>query len=423
MNARVPRRPTAFLSVAREPWRGVATGPGEHKARRAEFRVKPGLVPGFRWFVLLRAAVLVALAGSSALAIDYLSPVPSFCSATSGCGKVQQSDWANLAGVPLPLLGLAAFTALFTLSLLPGKRRLLAASAAIVGAVLALTLLLVQAFVVGAFCYLCVTVDLAAIVAGVAGLFAIVKRAPVEDPLRDWAWAALAVLAVVGPFQWPRLRPAPDVPAPLAAYFVPGKINVIEFVDFECPFCRLLHPELKKVVAEYGSRVHFVRLDLPLQMHPNARGAAHAHVCASERGQGDAMADVLFATDNLEASGLLAAAKQVGLDENDFKRCLAAPETEAKVKKSESILRDNELLQGLPTTFVGTEMLVGAQDAVALRDAFEKAAAGSGMPAALSVALVGGIYVTLLAAAAGAVIVFGRTRRTDPQAPAPSASA
>lgn len=374
--------------------------------------------------MLLRAAVLVALAGSSALAIDYLSPVPSFCSASSGCGKVQQSDWANLAGVPLPLLGLAAFTALFTLSLLPGKRRLLAASAAIVGAVLAITLLLVQAFVVGAFCYLCVTVDLAAIVAGIAGLFAIRKSAPLTDPLRDWAWAGLAVLAVVGPFQWPRLRPAPDVPAPLAAYFVPGKINVIEFVDFECPFCRLLHPELKKVVAEYGTRVHFVRLDLPLQMHPNARGAARAHVCATEAGRGDAIADLLFETENLEESGLLAAAKQVGLDEGEFKRCLAAPETEAKVKKSESILRDAELLQGLPTTFVGTEMLVGAQDAVALRDAFDKAARG-GVPAELSVALVGGLYVTLLAAAAGAVIFFGRTRRNDPaaQAPAPTTSA
>ena len=139
---------------------------------------------------------------------------------------------------------------------------------------------------------------------------------------------------------WPSMRPAPDVPPALAAYYVRGKINVIEFVDFECPFCRLLHPELKKVVAEYGSRVNFVRLDLPLEMHPNAPGAARAHVCASERGQGDAMADVLFDTDNLEASGLVAAAKQVGLDEAEFKRCLAAPETEAKVKQSERILRD-----------------------------------------------------------------------------------
>ena len=376
----------------------------------------------FPLFVLLRAAVIVALAGSSALTIDYLSPVPSFCSASSGCGRVQQSAWAYLgnSGLPLPALGLAAFTALFTLSLLPGKRRKLAASVAIVGGVIGFGLLCVQAFVVRAFCYLCVTVDVSAIVAGVAGAFAIVTRAPLPpdpdsvppkpstapvEPLRDWAWAALAALAVIGPLVWPSARPAPDVPRSIAAYYVRGKINVVEFVDFECPFCRLLHPELKSVLAEYGSRVNFVRLDLPLDMHPHARGAARAHVCANEHGKGDAIADLLFETENLEESGLLEAGKKVGLDEAELKRCLAAPETEAKVKKSESVLRDTGLLQGLPTTFVGPEMLVGAQDAIALRDAFEKAASGAerGVPAAL--------YIALLLIGAGAVIFFGRELR------------
>jgi hypothetical protein len=75
-------------------------------------------------------------------------------------------------------------------------------------------------------------------------------------------------------------------------------------------------------------------------------------------------------------------------------------------------LRDAELLQGLPTTFVGSEMLVGAQDAIALRDAFEKAATGAerGIPAAL--------YVTLLLAGAGGLVFFGRTRRPASSAPA-----
>ena len=118
--------------------------------------------------MLLRIAALVALAGSSALTIDSLSPVPSFCSASSGCGKVQQSDWADLGGVPLPVIGLAAFTALFTLSLLPGKRRKLAASVAIAGAVLALVLLLVQRSWWGLLLVVR-DVDSAAIVAGVAG--------------------------------------------------------------------------------------------------------------------------------------------------------------------------------------------------------------------------------------------------------------
>jgi predicted DsbA family dithiol-disulfide isomerase/uncharacterized membrane protein len=381
------------------------------------------------WFVVLRTAALVALLGSSALTIDYLSPIPSFCGAESGCGIVQQSGWGYLgeAGIPLPALGLAAFTALFTLSLLPGGRRRMAAPVAILGGLVGLALLIVQSFVLHTFCSLCVAVDAAAIAAAVAGVFVLKTTRPdppeasgsaesgvlgaPPEPLRDHAWGALAALAVIGPLVWPSFRPSPDVPPAIAAHFVRGKINVVEFVDFECPFCRIFHPELKAVVAEYGSRVNFVRLDLPLAMHPQARGAAKAHLCAVERGRGDNMADVLFEAEDLGKPGLLEAARKVGLDAAEFERCLAAPATEAKLAKTERILRDAGLMQGLPTTFVGAKMLVGAQEQVTLRDAFEKAATGSegGVP--------GTLYTAVFLLAAGAVVWFGRTTRAAPEAP------
>ncbi|HEY3495233.1 MAG TPA: DsbA family protein [Polyangiaceae bacterium] len=377
----------------------------------------------FSWYALLRAAALVALLGSSALTIDYLSPIPSFCGVQSGCGTVRQSDWGYLgdAGIPLPALGLAAFTALFTLSLLPGGRRRLAGPAAILAGVLGAGLLAVQAFVIRAFCSLCLAVDGAAIVAGVIGVFILratkddprrgapgVSSVPpnaVPEPLHDWAWGGLAALAVIGPLVWPTLRPAPDVPREIAAHFVRGKINVVEFVDFQCPFCRLLHPEIKKLVAEYGARVNFVRLDLPLDMHPQARGAARAHLCAVAHQRGDAMADVLFEAEDLTEPGLVAAARKVGLDPGEFQRCLAAPETEKRLQKTERILRDTGLLQGLPTTFVGAQMLVGAQEEVTLRDAFEKAADGSegGVP--------GPLYFAVFAIGAALVVWFGRSSR------------
>lgn len=390
------------------------------------------------WFALLRSAVLVALLGSSALTIDYLSPIPSFCGVHSGCGTVQQSGWGYLgeAGIPLPALGLAAFTALFTLSLLPGARRRLAASAAILGGAIAIGLLALQTFVIHAFCWLCVGVDVAALLAAVAGVFVLGTANPaVEgavaspssgaastasapssagDPLRDWAWGTLAALAVIAPLLWPSLRPAPDVPREIAAHFVRGKINVVEFVDFECPFCRLFHPELKALVAEYGARVNFVRLDLPLDMHPLARGAARAHICAAARGKGDAIADVLFESEDLSEAGLVRAGQKVGLDQAEFEACLKAAATEKTLKKTERILRDAGLLQGLPTTFVGPRMLVGAQEAVTLRDAFERAARGEegGVP--------GPLYLALSIVAAGLVVWFGRARPEAAPLPKPT---
>ena len=373
---------------------------------------------------VVRAAALVALLGSSALTVDYLSPVPSFCGPTSGCGIIQNSGWGYLgaAHVPLPALGLVGFTALLTLSLLPGRRRISAAPIALIGGVIGAALLVVQKVKIGVFCSLCVTVDTAAIVAALAAavvLFGPEPKATASDlvrtgdgalrePLRDGAWITLGILAVTAPLLWPSLRPLPDAPKEIAAYYVRGKINVVEFVDFQCPFCRLFHPELKKVAAEYGDRVHLVRLDLPLQMHPLARDAARAHVCALAKGHGDAMANALFETEDLTRPGLLKAGVTVGLDEKELAACLDAPATEAAVAKTESILPKLGLLQGLPTTFIGPRMLVGAEEAPALRDAFDHAqeATERGVPAP--------IYVAVLLVAAGVTLWFGRERRAGP---------
>lgn len=359
--------------------------------------------------MLLRAAVLVALLGSSALVVDYLSPQPSFCGAGSGCSVVREDELSHLGplGVPLPAAGLMAFTALYTLSLLPGDRRRLAGTTAILAGLLGAALLYVQAFRIRTFCSLCTIVDVAAIVAAVAGAqyLAARSRGTVQhEPLRDGAWMALGALAVSAPLLWPSLRPAPPVPPAIAKYHVPGKINVVEFVDFQCPFCKLFHPRLKAIVGEYADRVHFVRLDLPLAMHPLARGAARAHVCAVGRGKGDAMADALFETNDLERAGLLAAGEKVGLDRAELERCLAAPETEAAVVRSERILPDAKLLEGLPTTFIGATMLVGTQEDATLRDAFDRAGSDT-MPGIPGVA-----FILLVGVAAVAIVWVGRDR-------------
>jgi protein-disulfide isomerase/uncharacterized membrane protein len=361
------------------------------------------------WMLVLRVAALVALLASAALAVDYLSANPAFCGAESGCGAVRRSGFGYLPGssIPVPVLGIAAFSVLFTLSLFESQRKLLSI-AALVGGVLGVLLLGVQAFVVGALCALCVVVDLAAVVAAVAGHFLYRSAEAVgHDPLTKPTWALLAFLVPAIPIAWAPLKPPPGVPPEVAAHFAAGKINVVEFVDFECPFCRMLHPVLKAVAAEYGDQVHFVRLDLPLASHPFARGAARAHVCGAELGKAEAMADALFESEDLSEEGLRATAQKVGLDKAQFERCLGAPSTEGRIKKTERILRDAGVWQGLPTTFVGEKMLVGAQDVAVFRDAFELAKRGesesTGVPAYA--------YAALVVLVLGVVIAKGRAQK------------
>ncbi len=362
------------------------------------------------WLLVLRMAALVALLVSGAMAVDYLSTTPAFCGAESGCGAVRRSGFGYLPGsaIPVPVLGIAAFSVLFTLSLFESQRKL-TALAALVAGVLGILLIGVQAFVVGALCALCLIVDLAAVVAAIAGHFLYRSaEAAGRDPLTKPTWALLAFLVPAIPIAWAPLRPPPGVPAEVAAHFVAGKINVVEFVDFECPFCRMLHPVLKEIAAEYGAQVHFVRLDLPLASHPFARGAARAHVCGAELGKADAMADALFESEDLSEAGLRATAEKLGLDKARFESCLAAPSTEARIKKTERILREAGVWQGLPTTFVGEKMLVGAQEPVVFRDAFEMAKRGDGGERGVPALA----YLAVVALVLGAVIAKGRTQKT-----------
>src|SRR5258706_8020742 len=123
--------------------------------------------------LIFRLAILVALGVSSALLIDYFRPLPAFCDVGSGCDKVRASGYGSVFGVPLPLLGVLGFALLMAVSLRKSEQahhftRILALVAGVSGVLLLLT----QALVVKVFCKLCIVVDSAAIVAGLAALVA-----------------------------------------------------------------------------------------------------------------------------------------------------------------------------------------------------------------------------------------------------------
>jgi protein-disulfide isomerase len=373
------------------------------------------------WLFITQLWVCVALAASAALYVHYLSPLDSgYCGPSSGCEAARRSGLGYFFGsryVSLPLFSLVAFGALLALSLrrpqlesLPGanqeERRgplralwqepsltLFAASGA--GAVLGLGLMGYQAFVLEQYCWLCMIVDVAALGSAFFAFLAArgVRQTgkPAASPLRAGAWLAVAALIVAGPLVWDAIKPAPPVPRAIAALYQPGKINVVEFADFECPYCRRLHALLGPLLAEYGDAVHFVRAHRPLMNHPHADHAARAAICAEAQGKGEAMANGLFEV-TLSVESITRLAESLRLDPIAFDRCLPSEATNAVLAHDASLLPDDEL-RGLPTTYIGNKQFVGVPTEAALRDALERArttpvAAPSGT---LYAALLGGL--------------------------------
>jgi uncharacterized membrane protein len=359
-------------------------------------------VPKVPWLVVLRVLSLVALAASAALLSEYLADSPSFCSAYSGCGVVRRSALAHVqlgeTYVPLPAFGVAGFAALFACSLF--SRRLTQVVAALGGAV-ALYLLYVQAFVIGHFCWLCVTTDVAALGAAGSALALGTGAAPSTPRLRPWAWLAFGALAIAAPLVWPLVKLGPPVPASVLAYYRPGKLNVVEFADFQCPACRRFAGILKAELAPYGDRVHFVRLNKPLASHVFAKGAAHAAVCAEAQGRGEPMAEALFEAEDLSSPSITRLAKELGLDEARFQSCLIDPATAARVERESALLVPPEL-EGLPTTYIGGKRLLGVQSAEAVADALARAERGEG-----NAGVSGYLYVSMVALLALGVLRAG----------------
>jgi predicted DsbA family dithiol-disulfide isomerase len=297
--------------------------------------------------------------------------------------------------IPVPLVGLLGFSLTLGVSLLGDwqTRRRLTLGLVSAGAFVAVGLMVAQGVFIGEYCFLCLIVDSAALVACAAAWFqraddwkrdANEELGNAKNPtgLRRAGWASLGGLVLLAPFAWPHVKPVAPVPEGVRAVYQAGKINVVEFADYQCPFCRRLHAQLEKLLSEYGERVHFVRLNMPLQSHPQARGAARAAVCAENQGKGEAMANHLFEAGDLSSAANKGAARKLGLDVDEFQACTRAPETDARIDRESKILRDSGF-QGLPTTFIGHSKIVGVRDDDVFREALASAAQGeepSGLP-------------------------------------------
>ena len=151
--------------------------------------------------------------------------------------------------------------------------------------------------------------------------------------------------------------PAPEI---IGARQFDDEALIVEFMDFECPFCRQQHRRLAEILSDYGEEVKVVYKHVPLRMHPHAREAARYACCADEQGRGKAMVDALFSRDRLTETTSQECAEQLGLDPTALQECLASERPDARLKEDGAAAKKAGV-RSLPTCYVGDQRFVGLQ--------------------------------------------------------------
>jgi protein-disulfide isomerase len=145
-------------------------------------------------------------------------------------------------------------------------------------------------------------------------------------------------------------------------------VTIVEFSDYECPYCVRAEETVKEVLATYPGKVRLVYRDYPLPMHAKAPKAAEAAHCAADQGKYWEMHDKLLANaQKLDVSDLKAHAREVGLDGGKFDQCLDSSE-KAKVVEGHKKAGEEAGVSGTPAFFINGRPLSGAQPL----DAFKK---------------------------------------------------
>lgn len=102
-------------------------------------------------------------------------------------------------------------------------------------------------------------------------------------------------------------------------------VTIVEFSDFQCPYCGQAQELVDEVAKKYGERVRVVFKQLPLDIHPQARLAAEASLCARDQGKFEKLHDWLFANSKgITVEAMKAAAPELGIDAAKLESCLTA---------------------------------------------------------------------------------------------------
>ncbi len=135
-------------------------------------------------------------------------------------------------------------------------------------------------------------------------------------------------------------------------------VTLVEFSDYQCPFCRQAHATVTQVEKKYAGKIRLVMKQYPLPFHPQARPAALAAIAAGMQGRYWEMHDRLFASPQLDPETLEKYAREIGLDVERWKRDQSDPKVEAIIQRDMG-LATNVNVNGTPAFFVNGRRLPG----------------------------------------------------------------
>jgi len=156
-------------------------------------------------------------------------------------------------------------------------------------------------------------------------------------------------------------------------------VQVVEFADYECPYCQKVSPTLDKIQEQFGAKVAVVFKDFPLPMHSRAQKAAEAARCAGVQGKFWEFHDALFANKQLDLAQLKQQARALKLDTARFDQCLDSGEQASAVQKD--VAEGQRLgLTGTPVFFINGHFMSGAVGYDKLRESVEQELAALSRP-------------------------------------------
>ncbi len=343
---------------------------------------------------------------------------------TFNCDAVALSQWSELFGVPMGVYGAAYFISLWVLLIIAisghrsARDHLLAYAAMnVLGVLVALLLAGVSYLLLRVWCISCLGVYAVCLL---QSLFLLWQRhkfnfqCDAKAIIRGGTTALLVVIAAVAvhSFAKPRLsRPVPEqsedtlaaterllasgtgqtIPINRTPYAGMGEdyrrgsdraqVQVVEFIDFQCPSCQMMSAAMEVLHKEYGERVLFVVKNYPLdkQCHTKMQRRGHQHACdiavlarcAGQYGKFWQYHDLALANQRAASEAtILAWAKQVGLQEEQIASCRDSRGILAKIK-DDIALGSKIGVEATPTVFINGKKYLGAPQVETLRRAID----------------------------------------------------
>jgi protein-disulfide isomerase len=192
-----------------------------------------------------------------------------------------------------------------------------------------------------------------------------IKQAVKQQKLRDNMGKMLEdlkakhkVMVALQPPELPRVEVEAKGPSrgPASA-----KVTIVEFSDFQCPYCGREYPVIEKLMKEYDGKVRLVFRHFPLDFHPFAEKAAEAGACAQDQGKFWELHDKMFTNQaKLAVEDLKGYAKAIGVDAGKFDKCLDSGEKKALVEEDQKA-GSAAGVNGTPAFFVNGLFINGAQ--------------------------------------------------------------